>query len=148
MKRFAVGCALALGFLAAGDPLGAAGELGVAVVVNATNSVNELSPEEVARLFLKKVRTWPDGRMAAPVDQPGTSPVRAQFGKEILRLSLGQQKEYWMTQTLSGRELPPKALEGDAAVLDFVGTQTGAIAYVSPSAALPPTVKAVKVVTP
>jgi ABC-type phosphate transport system substrate-binding protein len=146
VKRFAVACAL--GLLAAGDPLGAAGESGVAVVVNATNSVSELSSEEVARLFLKKVRTWPDGRMAAPVDQSSTSSVRAQFGKEILRLTLGQQKEYWMAQTLSGRELPPRALEGDAAVLDFVGTQTGAIAYVSGHAELPPTVKALKVVTP
>jgi ABC-type phosphate transport system substrate-binding protein len=146
VKRFAGACILAL--LAAGPPLRAAGESGVSVVVNSTNSVKELSSEEVARLFLKKVRTWPDGRMAAPVDQSSSSPVRAQFGKEILRLSLGEQKEYWMTQTLSGRELPPRALEGDAAVLDFVGSQTGAIAYVSARTELPSTVKAVKVVTP
>ena len=111
MKRVLVACALAL--LASGHPLGAAGQGSVAVVVNSTNSVSELSSEDVARLFLKKVRTWPDGRMAAPVDQSSTSPVRAQFGKEILRLTLGEQKEYWMTQTLSGRELPPRALEGD-----------------------------------
>jgi ABC-type phosphate transport system substrate-binding protein len=146
VKRFAGACVLAL--LAGGRPLGAAGDSGVALVVNATNSVSELSSDEVARLFLKKVRTWPDGRMAAPVDQSSTSPVRAQFGKEILRLTLGQQKEYWMAQTLSGRELPPRALEGDAAVLDFVGTQTGAIAYVSARTELPPTVKALKVVVP
>jgi ABC-type phosphate transport system substrate-binding protein len=146
VKRFAGGCVL--GLLAATQPLGAAGESGVAVVVNATNSVSELSSDDVARMFLKKVRTWPDGRMAAPVDQSSTSPVRAQFGKEILRLSLGQQKEYWMAQTLSGRELPPRALEGDAAVLDFVGNQNGAIAYVSANVELPPTVKALKVVTP
>lgn len=146
MKRFAGAAVLAL--LATGHSLGAASPSSLAVVVNATNSVSELSSEEVARMFLKKVRTWPDGRMAAPVDQSSTSPVRAQFGKEILRLSLGQQKEYWMAQTLSGRELPPRALEGDAAVLDFVGAQTGAIAYVSVHAELPPTVKAVKVVAP
>jgi ABC-type phosphate transport system substrate-binding protein len=146
VKRIAGACVLAL--LAAGRPLGAAGESGVAVVVNATNSVTQISSEDVARMFLKKVRTWPDGRMAAPVDQSSTSSVRAQFGKEILRLTLGQQKEYWMAQTLSGRELPPRALEGDAQVLDFVGSQTGAIAYVSAHAELPPTVKAVKVVTP
>lgn len=146
MKRFAGACVLAL--LAGGRPLGAAGDTSVALVVNATNSVSQLSPDEVARLFLKKVRTWPDGRMAAPVDQSSTSPVRAQFGKEILRLTLGQQKEYWLAQTLSGRELPPRALEGDAAVLDFVGTQTGAIAYVSARTELPPTVKALKVVAP
>lgn len=146
MKRIASACGLAL--LASGHPLGAAGQGGVSVVVNAANSVQELSSEEVARLFLKKVRTWPDGRMAAPVDQSTASQVRAQFGKEILRLSLGQQKEYWMTQTLSGRELPPRALDGDSAVLDFVGNQTGGIAYVSSQVELPPTVKAVKVVTP
>ena len=117
----------------------------VSVIVNSSNSVQELSSEDVARIFLKKVRTWPDGRMASPVDQSGASPVRATFGKEVLRLSLGEQKEYWLTQTLSGRELPPRALEGDRAVLDFVGNQTGAIAYVSPGTELPPGVKALKV---
>lgn len=146
MKRFAGACVLVL--LAAGESVRAAGETSVFVVVNSTNSVSELSSEDVARLFLKKVRTWPDGRMAAPVDQSSTSPVRAVFGKEILRLSLGEQKEYWMTQTLSGRELPPRALEGDAAVLDFVGKQMGAIAYVSVRTDLPSTVKALKVVGP
>jgi ABC-type phosphate transport system substrate-binding protein len=146
VKRFLGACALTL--LAAGGPAGAAGTASVAVIVNSANSVSELSTEDVARLFLKKVRTWPDGRMAAPVDQSGTSTVRAAFGKEILRLSLGEQREYWMTQTLSGREVPPRALEGDAAVLDYVGAQMGAIAYVSGQVPLPSTVKALKVVTP
>jgi hypothetical protein len=130
---------------AAAGLAGAAGNTSFSVVVHSSNAVDHLSPDDVARLFLKKVRTWPDGRMAAPVDQSTTTPVRAVFGKEILRLSLGEQKEYWMKQTLSGRELPPRALEGDAAVLDFVGSQTGAIAYVSGDVELPPTVKAVKV---
>ena len=131
--------------LTAADVTGPAHGDTVAVVVNSSNSIQELSSEDVARLFLKKVRTWPDGRMASPVDQPGTSPVRATFGKQILGLTLGEQKEYWLTQTLSGRELPPRALEGDRAVLEYVGTQTGAIAYVSAGTELPPGVKALKV---
>ena len=132
--------------LFAADVKGPAHADSVSVIVNSSNAVHELSSEEVARIFLKKVRTWPDGRMAAPVDQPGTSPVRATFGKQVLGLSLGEQKEYWLTQTLSGRELPPRALDGNAAVLDYVGNQMGAIAYVTAGTELPPTVKALKLV--
>ena len=145
MTRLVVVGLLSLTVAGGTTPAGADGQ--VAVVVNASNAIEELRSEEVARLFLKKVRTWPDGRMASPVDQSGTSPVRAVFGKQVLGLSLGEQKEYWLTQTLSGRELPPRALDGDAAVLDYVGNQMGAIAYVAAGTQLPPTVKAVKLVS-
>lgn len=121
---------------------------GYRVVVHASNPVAQLSADEVARLFLKKVRTWPDGRMAAPVDQSMTSPVRASFARDVLQLTAGAQKDYWLKQTLSGREVPPRALEGDTAVLDFVAAQQGAIAYVSNDTPLPPSVRVLKVVAP
>lgn len=144
-------CCLAvlLSLAGLGGPASPAGEPSrYLVVVHASNAVAQLSSEEVARLFLKKVRKWPDGRMAAPVDQSTTSPVRATFAREVLQLSLGAQKDYWMRQTLSGREVPPRALQDDGAVLEFVGTQQGAIAYVSEGTPLPPTVRALKVVAP
>ncbi len=119
---------------------------GFQVVVNASNSVAQLSSDEVARLFLKKVRKWPDGRMVAPVDQSSTSPVRASFAKGVLQLSLGEQKDYWLRQTLSGREVPPRALADDDAVLEFVAAQPGAIAYVSDGARLPSSVHSLKLV--
>ncbi len=121
---------------------------GYRVVVHASNPVAQLSADEVARLFLKKVRTWPDGRMAAPVDQSVTSAVRASFSRSVLQLSVGAQKDYWLRQTLSGREVPPRALEGDTAVLDFVAAQQGAIAYVSDDTPLPAGVRVLKVVAP
>lgn len=143
------GLVVLLSLAGLGAPSGGPGEpSGYRVVVHASNPVTQLSPDEVARLFLKKVRRWPDGRMAAPVDQTTTSPVRATFGKDVLQLSLGAQKDYWLKQTLSGREVPPRALEGDEAVLDFVAAQQGAIAYVSEGTPLPPTVRALKVVAP
>lgn len=138
--------AVVTSLLGLGTPAGAPGEAsGYQVVVNASNTVEKLSPDAVARLFLKKVRKWPDGRMAAPIDQTTTSSVRASFGKGILQLSLGEQKDYWLKQTLSGREVPPRALEGDDAVLQFVGTEQGAIAYVSEGTRLPAGVKQLKV---
>lgn len=141
-----IGLAVFLSLVGLRAPAGDPGERsGYRVVVHASNSVGQLSPDDVARLFLKKVRTWPDGRMAAPVDQSITSAVRASFAREVLQLSVGAQKDYWLRQTLSGREVPPRALEGDAAVLDFVAAQQGAIAYVSQETPLPPGVRVLRV---
>ncbi len=143
------GLVVLLSLLGLRAPAGDPGEpAGYRVVVHASNSVGQLSSEDVARLFLKKVRTWPDGRLAAPVDQSLTSPVRANFTREVLQLSIGAQKDYWLKQTLSGREVPPRALEGDAAVLTFVAAQQGAIAYVSQETPLPPGVRVLKVAAP
>ena len=140
------GLVVLLSLAGLGAPAGVPGEpQGYRVVVHASNSVGELSSEDVARLFLKKVRTWPDGRMAAPVDQSVTSPVRASFGRDVLGLSVGAQKDYWLKQTLSGREVPPRALEGDAAVLEFVAAQQGGIAYVSQETPLPSSVRVLRV---
>src|SRR5262249_58845739 len=49
------------------------------VVVNAANSVSSMAKEDVAKLFLKKVTTFPGGQAASPIDQTKDSAVRKAF---------------------------------------------------------------------
>jgi ABC-type phosphate transport system substrate-binding protein len=118
---------------------------GYVVIVNASNPAPVVSKPDLARLFLRQTRQWPDGTAVAPVDQSSASATRQSFTKEILGMSTSAMRDFWFKQTFSGANVPPPVKESDAAVIVFVGSQPGAIGYVSASTVLPGVVKAVKV---
>lgn len=117
----------------------------VLVVVNAANPVTSLPREQVSRMFLKKLTRWPDGGAVLPADLAIDAPVRAQFTEAVIGKSVATVRAYWHARIFTGRDLPPpqKGTEGD--VLAFVAANAGAIGYVSPNAALPPSVRALAV---
>jgi hypothetical protein len=41
---------------------------------------------------------------------------------------------YWQAQVFSGRNSPPKSMESDQAIIDYVRTKPGAVAYISSTA--------------
>jgi ABC-type phosphate transport system substrate-binding protein len=118
---------------------------GYVVVVNKSNSVSEMPRDLVARMFLRKVRRWPDGAAAMPLDQSLLSSVRVKFSREVLGFLPSQVSDYWMKHTLSGGEVAPAVRASDQQVLSVVADEPGAIAYVSASSTLPEGVKAVTV---
>lgn len=118
---------------------------GYVVVVNDSNPKTSFATVEIARVFQKTVRRWENGVSIEPVDQSFQSSVRLSFSQEILGRSPGQMQEYWLRETYSGRDVPPPVRASDAAVLDFVRLNPGAIGYVSAAAPLPSGVKAVTI---
>ena len=135
-----------LSFLAAlsGVELGAA-DAGFVLIANSANPVSELSSDAVARFYLKKARRWPNGGGVTPVDQSATSLVRTAFTREVLGRTIGEMRDYWLKQTLSGADVPPVSRGADADVIEFVAQDAGAIAYVSAATRLPAEVKALRV---
>lgn len=115
------------------------------LIANAANPASELRLEAVARFYLKKSRKWPDGHPVVPVDQSATSPVRTTFTREVLGRTMGEMRDYWLKQTLSGADVPPVSRGADAEVIEFVAQEPGAIAYVSSATMLPDEVKALRV---
>lgn len=115
------------------------------VIVNAANEVTEIRAELVARMFLRKVRQWRGGQTAVPVDQSLATPVRMSFSRNVLGMTGGEVREYWMKRTLSGGEVPPAVRSSEREVLELVRAEPGAIAYVAAGSKLPAEVKAVKV---
>jgi len=115
------------------------------VIVNSTNPASELKRDVVARLYLRKLRRWPDGKAAVPVDQSATSAVGAAFARDVLGLSLGELRDYWLKQTLSGAAVPPTTRSSDHDVIEFVAAEPGALGYLQVGGSVPPEVKTVKV---
>jgi len=107
---------------------------GFKLVVNPGNPTQSLTRAEVARLFLKKVSAWPDGRPVAAVDQERSSEVRKSFSETVHQKDPDAISAYWQVLVFSGREVPPKTLKSDEEVLAFVRATPGGVGYVSTAA--------------
>jgi ABC-type phosphate transport system substrate-binding protein len=107
---------------------------GYRVIVNGMNPAVSLAEAEVSRLFLKKTVAWPSGLTVVPVDQERTSEVRKAFSREVHGRDADVIVSHWQTMVFSGRDTPPAIKGSDAAVVEFVKANPGAIGYVSPGA--------------
>jgi ABC-type phosphate transport system substrate-binding protein len=118
---------------------------GVKLVVHASNSLDSISKEKVADLFLKRVTRWENGRAVTPVDQSEKSPVRGAFTKDLLDKEVVWVKSYWQKMIFSGRGTPPAELKSDGEVLDLIKSNADAIGYVADTATIPSGVKVLTV---
>jgi len=114
---------------------------GFVVVVNQKNPADRLSRAQVSDLFLKRVRTWPNGTRVVPCDLSGASAVRAAFSQGVHRKPAWFVVAYWQQEIASGRSQPPTVYPEEAAALGTVRDDPGGIAYVSEEAQLGPGVK-------
>jgi ABC-type phosphate transport system substrate-binding protein len=118
---------------------------GFQVIVNADNPVASITSQTAQDFFMGKSKKWSDGTPAAPVDQLEKSAVRASFSQDVLKKKVEAVKSYWLTIIFSGRGTPPVELKSDAAVLEAVRKDRGAIGYIAAETALGPGVKVISV---
>ena len=108
------------------------------VIVNVANPVEALTRSEASRLFLTRT-TWDTGDPAHAVDLAADSPVRQEFSRDVLGMSVTAALQQWKR---NAGEAPP-SVATDREVLAFVRLKRGAVGYVSQGA----NVQGVKVVT-
>lgn len=106
----------------------ASGEL--AIIVNASNQVSEISAEQVASIFLGKARRLPDGTKVIPIDQLEGEKPRDEFYSKIVQKSQSQLNSYWSRLIFTGKGQPPFAVTGDSEVLEFIASNPNMIGYV------------------
>ena len=115
------------------------------IVVNARNPISSMSAEELARVFLKKQKTWEDGSAVLPVDLPEDSQVRETFTRDVLGRSTSAVRAFWQQMIFSGRDVLPVVRDDPGAVISYVSSNTYAIGYVAPNTPLDDQVKVVEV---
>lgn len=101
------------------------------VIVSRGSSLSSISRAELSAIFMMRTRRWPDGSAIVPVDQGPRSAVRDRFSRAIHGKSVAYVIRYWQRLIFAGRGLPPRELPSDAAVIDFVTKNRGAIGYIS-----------------
>lgn len=139
MKKLAFSLCLLATFVALWSSAQDSG--GFQIVVNSATPVSELAKRDVSNIFLKKKSRWENGDNAIPIDLSSNSPVREAFSRAVHGRSVSSIKNYWQRQIFSGREVPPQEAASNDDVIRFVGSNPGAIGYVSQGTSIPASVK-------
>jgi ABC-type phosphate transport system substrate-binding protein len=105
-----------------------------AVIVSANNGNGAMDKATVAKIFLGKSKSFPDGSQAVPVDQNEGAAPREAFNGAVLGKSASQLKSYWSRLIFTGKGTPPKQSGDDAAVKALVANNPNIIGYIDASA--------------
>jgi ABC-type phosphate transport system substrate-binding protein len=109
--------------LAAGDP--------VVVIVNSANPVDNLSVNDLKKLFLSDRSRWDTGKAIAPVMVAAGAPERTAFLKIVCGMNDADFSKYFMQAAFTGKSAtPPKEVSSSSAVKSFVASSPGAIGFV------------------
>lgn len=120
-------------------------ELPFRVVVHASNPTASVTRAELSAIYMKRMRSWPDGTEILPVDHPPASRLRERFSRSVHRKSVAYVTRYWQRLIFSGRAIPPREVRTPAAVMDFVRRNTEAVGYVDRQTPLGDGVKTIAV---
>lgn len=101
------------------------------IIVHPNNPVQEVDKSFLRNAFLKRTPQWPNNESIRPVDLGTNSQTREQFSNDVLGRRVAEVKIYWSQQIFSGKNVPPPELDSDAAVIDYVLHNNGAVGYVS-----------------
>ena len=99
-----------------------------AVVVPEHSSIDMLSEEQVAGIFLGKTNRFPNGERAQPMELDDEM-LRRLFYETMSGKSLTQLNSYWATLVFTGKGRPPKRLSGVEDMVRKLPAQPGAISY-------------------
>jgi len=106
----------------------------LAVVVNQSNPINELSLAELRTVFLGGRTHWPNGRRITLVMMEPGQPERDAVLKEVCRMDESDFRRHFLQGLLTGEVLvSPKTLATPVGVRKFVFNVPGAIGYLRPS---------------
>lgn len=107
----------------------ASGEV-LAVIVNKSNPVAGLTPNELRPLFQTTKKAWSSGEEAVPINLLEDNPLRVDFDQAVLGLDPERVARYWTDRKVRGGARPPLRVPTTNAVLKAVASKPGAIGYV------------------
>ncbi|MEO6079141.1 MAG: phosphate ABC transporter substrate-binding protein [Steroidobacteraceae bacterium] len=102
----------------------------VVAVVSSKNQVKTLSKTQVADIFLGKVRRFPDGTAALPIDQAEGSSARDEFYTKVAAKTAAQMKAHWSKIIFTGRGRPPLWGANIAELKKRIAENPSAIGYI------------------
>lgn len=100
------------------------------VIVQADSPVQTLSKDEVERIFLKKLKVFPNGDEAVPIGQLSRAEIDEQFYTKLSGKSKVELKAYWARLMFTGKDRPPKDGKDNDGVKAIVASDRRAIGFI------------------
>jgi hypothetical protein len=106
----------------------------LAIVVNQSNPVTDLSFQELRKIFLGERSHWPNGRRITLVMIEPNRPERAAILRELYHMNEAELGRHFLRGLFTGQVLvSPKTLNTPVGVCKFVFNVPGAIGYLRAS---------------
>lgn len=100
------------------------------VVVHPQNSVQALSKDEVARIYLGKSKNFANGSAIETIDLHKDSGLREDFYRKVCGKSPSQIASYWSRLIFTGKGVPPRSLDTEAAAKEWIASHPNSMAYI------------------
>lgn len=101
-----------------------------AVVVHRESPVNALSAKDLQRMFLGKIKRWPDGTSVL-LALNTTDPAHDEFTRELLHRTPQQFSTLWRKNLYSGRGMLPYAAANVDELAGYFERHRNAVSYIS-----------------
>ncbi|NPD10438.1 phosphate ABC transporter substrate-binding protein [Vibrio ostreicida] len=101
----------------------------VVVIVNKSSSA-VLDKKQISRIYLNLDKKLESGRPIIPIAHVSSSPLAAEFNKNVVGKSSSQYKAYWSKLIFTGKGTPPKEVDSDDEVIQLVANNPDLIGYV------------------
>jgi ABC-type phosphate transport system substrate-binding protein len=106
-------------------------EQNLAIVVNTSNPVDNLSMSELRHVFLGERRHWPNGRRITLVMMEPGQPERKALIREVCQMTETDFSQHFLHGLFTGEVfVSPKTLASPVGVRKFIFNVPGAIGYV------------------
>ena len=116
----------------AGEKSGASGEV-YKIIVNRENPVEQMSREDLARIYLGKKTLWDSEIRIMPAMLREREKATQIFIKAVVRKRVAQYRAYWKRRLFSGGGAVPKTFLTSGGVVKFVSEHPGAVGVVAAS---------------
>ena len=100
------------------------------VVVNPQNTLQSLSKEDVSRIYLGKNKNFPNGSAIETIDLHKDSQQREDFYRKVCGKSPSQIASYWSRLIFTGKGVPPRSLDTEAAAKEWIASHPNSMAYI------------------
>jgi ABC-type phosphate transport system substrate-binding protein len=127
MKKLLIFLFVAIGTLIAGQ---AQAQAQVIVIANPNVKASEITKNDLKDVFTGNATTLKDGSRVVPILLKGGT-AHEEFLQAYIAKSDSTYRAGWRSLVFSGQASMPKNLDTDAAVVDFVAHNAGAIGYIS-----------------
>lgn len=101
----------------------------IAIIVNSANN-NTLDKSQIKKIFLGKLKRFPNGEKTVPITQKSSSDARSEFDKKVLKKSASQLKSYWSRLLFTGKGQPPLEVINDKEMIELIKNNPNMIGFV------------------
>ena len=107
----------------------------IKIIVNNNVANDELSQNDIQKIFLGKKQAWSDGSKIVPATLK-EGPIYEHFLNDLVKRSPSQFKAFWTRAIYTGTGVPPVSFSEESELIDYVSLTPGAVGYVSEDTAI------------